>query len=335
MKRSAFVVLLAVVSGCSGMAGDPDAGTPSADAGAFDAGPQPIKYTSYTKRTDGWTTGARIVGAGVLDNVLFVATDLGVFSLPATDTKWVSVTTPLMGDLKPTSLQRVDQTLVMTAAGATTGGLFIKPLDGPFAAASAAPTKPAWALVRKSPDWLLVTTGGLYAGADLSGAFGRRSAMGTALFTHPVSRFVAAPAQQKMFASGDATNALGGLYESADLGATWTASALRGDVAALAATGAYVLAATATDGQQRSDNYGNTFRAATAPITGTVLSWVVQGSRIWAVTSDGLLSSDDNGVTFAANSGGLPAGTAVRGLFFAGSYAVVDSPAGPYITQVE
>jgi hypothetical protein len=336
MKRLLPVLfVLLSFTACSGISGDADAGQRTIDAGPQLVGPQPIKYTTYTKRSDGWPAGAKIVGAGVLDNVLFVATDKGVVSLPATDTTWSTVITPLTGDLKPTSLQRVDQSLVMTAAGATTGGLYVKPLDGPFTASTAAPTKPAWALVRKSPDWLLVTTGGLYAGADLTGAFSRRSAAATPLFTHVVPRFVAAPSQQKMFASGDSANALGGLFESSDVGATWTASTLQGNVSALTALGAYVLVATSTDGQQRSDNYGNTFRAAGAPITGTLQSWVVQNARIWAVTSDGLMSSDDNGASFTANSGGLPAGTLARGLFFAGSYAIVDTADGPWITQVE
>ncbi len=333
MNRSLLLLVLAV-SGCSGTAGEVDAGAPFPDAGPFDAGPQPLKYTQYTRRADGWPAGAHVLGAAVLDNVLFVASDQGVLSLAATETRWVEVTTPLTGDLKPTSLQRVDQSLVMTAAGATTGGLYVKAFDGAWAAVAAAPAKPAWQLVKKSATWLLATTGGLYAAADLQGPWTRRSAVGTTLFTQPTTRLVAAPAQQKLFATGT-TAALNGLFESADLGITWVASTPRGQVDALTANGAIVLVSTATDGQQRSDNYGNTFRPGTAPITSGVLTYVAQGTRLWAGGNGGLHSSDDDGATFTANAGGLPSGTAVRALFFAGSYALVDTADGPWLTQVE
>jgi hypothetical protein len=267
----------------------------------------------------------------VLDNVLYVASDQGVFSLPATDTHWATVTTPLAGDLKPTSLQQVDQSLVMTAAGATGGGLYLKPYDGDWAQVTAAPAKPSWLLVKKGTDWLMPTTGGLYTATALAGPWTRRSAVGTALFTTPVSRFVAAPAQQKFFAAGDT----GGLFESNDLGVTWAASVLRGTVDGVAASGAFVVVSTSTDGQQRSDNYGNTFRAATAPVAGGVLFYLAQGTRFWAGGNGGLKSSDDDGVTFGDNSTGLPTGTPVRALFFAGSYAIVDTTDGPYLNQLQ
>lgn len=301
------------------------------DAGIFDAGLPPIVYVRFTLRTQGWPMGARVRGATVLDNVLYVATDQGLLSLASTETRWVAVTTPLMGDLKPTSLQQVNQSLVMTAAGAVMGGLFVKPFDGAWAQVATAPPNPSWTLVKKSADYLLATTGGLYASTSLSGPWVRRSAVNTPVFAAQLGRLVAAPAQQKLFASG----VTGPLFESADVGATWTASAPRGAVEALAAIGAVVLVSTAMDGQQRSDNYGNTFRAAATPISDGVLTYVAEGTRFWAGGNGGLKSSEDNGVSFADASDGLPAGTAVRALFFAGSYAIVDSPDGPYINQVE
>lgn len=328
MKRL-FLCLGLVLAGCEGTAGEPDGGTPGQDAGPIDAGPQPIKYTSYTLRTDGWPANARVRGAAVLDNVLFVATDQGLLSLPATDTRWLPVTTPLTGDVKPTSLDRFDQSLVMTAAGAASGGLYVKTVDSDWAQVTAAPSTPSWTVVKKSTEWLLATTGGLFKATALAGPWARRSALNTPLFAASVTRLVAAPAQQKLFATG----ASGALFESNDVGATWAASTLRGTVDALAAQGAYVLVSTSMDGQQRSDNYGNTFRAATMPISGGVLVYVADGTRFWAGGNDGLLSSEDNGVTFTANSGGLPSGTAVRGLFFAGSYALADTTNGPYLTQ--
>lgn len=328
MKRL-FLCVGLLLAGCEGVAGEPDGGATTQDAGPFDAGPQPIKYTRYTLRSEGWPANARVRGAAVLDNVLFVATDQGLLSLRATDTRWLPVTTPLMGDVKPTSLDRFDQSLVMTAAGAAGGGLYVKTLDADWAQVTTAPSTASWTIVKKSSEWLLVTTGGLYKATALAGPWARRSALNTPLFAMPVTRFVAAPAQQKLFGAGST----GGLFESSDVGATWTASALRGTVEAIAAQGAFVLVSTSMDGQQRSDNYGNTFRPATTPISSGVLTYVADGPRFWAAGNGGLLSSEDDGVTFTANSGGLPAGTAVLGLFFAGSYALAETTAGPYLTQ--
>ena len=322
-------LLASLLAGCQGTAGDPDGGT-RADAGPlFDAGPPPIKYDHYTQRTDGWPTGARVRGAAVLSNVLFVASDQGVLSLDATETRWKPVTTPLTGDVKPTSLIRVDQSLVMTAAGAAGGGLYVKQFDGDWAQVTAAPTTPSWMVVKKSTDYLLATTGGLFAATALSGPWVRRSVVNTAVFATPLTQLVAAPAQQKLFAHG----ATGGLFESIDTGRTWTASVPRGTVDALTADRAIVVVSTSMDAQQRSDNYGNTFRAAANPIGDGVVLYVSEGTRFWAAGAGGLKSSDDDGVTFTDNSDGLPVATAVRALFFAGSYAIVDTADGPWINQ--
>jgi hypothetical protein len=330
MSRSAALLSsLLLLAGCSGAVTDPDGGTPGRDAGV-DAGPPPLRYTQFTRRVDGWPSGAAVRGAAALDGVLYAATDQGLFALPSTETRWAPVTTPLSGDVKPTSLQRVDQSLVMTAAGATGGGLYVRPYDGDWSQLSAAPARPTWALVRKGSEWLMPTTGGLMRAATLDGPWTRRSAMSTPAFASPVRLFVAAPAQQKLFAAGDA----GGLVESADLGATWTAGTPRGTVAALAATGAFVLVVTSMDGQQRSDNYGNTFRAAAAPLPGIVLTYAVNGAQFWAGTSDGLFTSADDGASFTSVSG-LPAGTSVRAVFFAQGYAVADTSDGVYVNQVQ
>ncbi|MDP1827308.1 MAG: hypothetical protein Q8L48_28800 [Archangium sp.] len=318
-----------LLAGCEGTAGEPDGGTGGFDAGPFDAGPQPIKYEQYLKRTDGWPAGARVRGAAVLDNVLYVASDQGLLSLDATQTRWATVTTPLTGDVKPTSLDRIDQSLVMTAAGAAGGGLYVKVLDGAWTQVTTAPSTPSWTLVKKSTDFLLATTGGLFASQTLSGPYVRRSVVNTAVFAAPLTQLVAAPAQQKLFAWGVS----GGLFESIDSGRNWTASTLRGPVEALAAMGAFVVVSTGMDGQQRSDNYGNTFRPAANPIAGGVLLYVSDGTKFWAGGNGGLKSSADDGVTFTDDSDGLPTGTAVRALFFAGSYAIVDTPEGPFINQ--
>lgn len=327
---AALLSSLVVFAGCSPGMIEPDGGTPF-DAGVVDAGPPAIRYTQFTKRVDGWPMAAVVKGAATLDGVLYAATDLGLFALESTETRWAAVPSPLSGDVKPTSLQRVDQSLVMTAAGATGGGLYVKPYDGDWAQVSAAPTRPTWALAKRGSEWLMPTTGGLMRAATLEGPWTRRSAMGTPLFAAPVRLFAAAPAQQKLFAAGDSA----GLFESTDLGATWATSAPRGTVAALAATGAFVIVVTSMDGQQRSINYGNTFYAAANPVPGIVLTAVANGARFWAGTSDGLFASDDDGATFVAEPDGLPAGGSVRGLFFAQGYAVADTSDGVYVNQIQ
>lgn len=323
MKRLALL-LCSFLAACTGTAEETDGGT-TVDAGPFDAGPQPIKYTQFTSRANGWPSGAAVRGAVVFDNVLYAANDQGLYALPAIDTTWKREVSPLTGDVQPSSLQRFDQTLVMTAAGATAGGVWVKTLDTAWTKVAGAPSTPTWTLTKKSNDFLLVTTGGLYASSAVDGTYAERSDAG--VFAQPVRTLVAAPAQQKLFAG---TNAL---FESTDLGVSWSASTLRGAVEAIAASGPVVLVATATDGQQRSDNYGNTFRAQTTPIGSGLLFYVAQGSTFWAGGNGGLLRSDDNGATFTPALDGLPSGLAVRGLYFAGSYVVADTVDGPYINQ--
>jgi hypothetical protein len=325
------VLLLCAIGllGCAGEAGPADAGSPQADAGQGDAG-LPIRYTRYTKRAEGLPPTARLTGAAVLDGVLYVASSEGLHGLPAADTRWLAQTLTLPTGAQPTSLQRVDQALLLTAAGPNGGGLYRKTVDSDWAPVASAPTAPTWAMVRKSAEWLLATSDGLYVAPSPTGPWTRRGGAATAPFTGEVPHFVAAPQQQKMFAAG----ATGGLFESADLGATWVASAPRGTVNALAASGAFVFVDVAMDGQLRSDNYGNTFRPAPAPVSG-LLSFSTAGASIWATTNAGIQRSDDNGVTWQNDSDGLPAGTSVRRLFFAGGYVVADTADGPYITQRE
>lgn len=131
IRRVVAVAALAL-TGCSEMMGEPDGGR---DGGRleFDAGPPPIVYTQFTRRSAGWPANAKVVGAAVVSGVLYAASSEGVVKLPATDTTWTTELTPLMGDVKPTSFQRNDQQLVMTAAGASAGGLFVKELDGAWA----------------------------------------------------------------------------------------------------------------------------------------------------------------------------------------------------------
>lgn len=325
--KQLFAILTVTLLGCTGTVGDTDAGQPAADAG-FDAGPRPIEYTQFTQVAAGWPTNAVINGAATLDSVLYVSTDRGLWALEATSTQWAPVVIPLIHDAPPTSLALVGQQLVMTAAGESAGGLFVRPFDGEWAQAAGAPVVPCWALRQRNGEWLLVTTGGLFAASALEGAWTRRSSEGEPLFGAAITHFVASAAAQKLFADG-AFDA--GLYESIDEGATWGLT-LDGGVQALAADGAQALLA--LDGQQlRSDNYGSTFHAATQPLSGSVSQLVFQGGRVWAATSEGLFVSGDRGLTFSEALEGFPSGAAARGIWFAGSYAVVDTTGGPWVNQ--
>ncbi|MFT3709602.1 MAG: hypothetical protein QM817_18390 [Archangium sp.] len=331
MIRSFVLTLALVASGCSGTAEMQDAGRMFPDAGLFDAGPQPIQYTQYTLRTTGWPANARLVGAGSVSGVLYAATTDAVVKMPNIETVWTTELTPLSGDLKPTSFQRFDQSLVMTAAGASMGGLYVKELDGEWAAVTGAPTNPTWALVKKGNEYLMATTGGLYVATSLSGPWSRRTPLNTPLFAQKITRLVAGAGQQKIFAWGMAGG--GALYESNDLGVTWAVAAPRGAVEALAASGAVAVLSTAMDGQQRSDNYGNTFRAATAPISDGVLFYATDGTSFFAGGNGGLKKSSDLGATFVDDPDGLPSGTAVLSLTFAGGYVIADTTNGPYVNQ--
>ncbi|MBL8910056.1 MAG: hypothetical protein JNM17_05045, partial [Archangium sp.] len=310
LRFLAFAVLAFAFSGCSEMMSGPDGGPRDGGRLEFDAGPPPIVYTQFIKRSNGWPANARVVGAATVSGVLYAASTDGVVKLPAPDTTWTTELTPLSGDVKPTSFQRDDQRLVMTAAGATMGGLFIKELDGAWAQVTTAPSNPTWALVKKGNEWLMATTGGLYVATDLAGPWSRRTALGNPLFAQKITRLVAGAGQQKIFTWGLAGS--GVLYESADLGVTWMTATPRGAVEALAASGAIVVISTAIDGQQRSDNYGNTFRTATMPIADGVLFYATDGTAsFWAAGNGGLKKSADYGVSFTDDPDGLPSGTPI------------------------
>jgi hypothetical protein len=82
-------------------------------------------------------------------------------------------------------------------------------------------------------------------------------------------------------------------------------------------------------------NYGNTFLDAGTSIANGVLVYAFEGTTFWAGGNGGLKRSNDNGVTFSDANDGLPSGVAVRGLFLAGTYAIVGTADGPYVNQLE
>lgn len=303
---------------------------PKLDGGFYvdpiDAGPPPIVYTQFTARVNGWPSGAPVRGVALLDRALYAASEYGVYSLQTSATTWRPESVPLPAGELPSSLQRIGDTLVLTTASDTSGGVWTKTLDTPWARVASSPAAPTWKLLQKSADYLLITTGGLYVASDFEGVWTQRSDAG--VFAEPVRLFAAAPAQQKMFA------AEGRLWESLDQGATWrTLDAGTGAVTGLAANGAVVLVATDHGAQLRSSNYGNTFYPQATGLEAGVSFYLARGDRFWAGNGDGLFASDDEGVTFVRDGTGLPSETPVTALFFAGSYVVADTVDGPYITQ--
>lgn len=305
---------------------------PKLDGGFYvepiDAGPPPIKYTQFTARVNGWPSGAPVRGIALLDTTLYAATDYGLYGLPTSSATWQRETLPLPTGEQPSSIQRIGDTLVMTTASDTSGGVWTRQSDTAWTRVASAPAAPTWKLFSKSADYFLVTTGGLYAASDYEGDWAARSDAG--LFDEAVRLIVAAPAQQKMFAARN------GLWESVDNGSTWRtfdAGANTGTLTGLAANGAFVLVATDDGTQVRSINYGNTFSSQPTGLDAGVSFYLWQSPRFWAGNADGLWASDDDGVTFAAQGAGLPSETPVTGLFFSGSYVVADTVDGPYITQ--
>lgn len=327
--------LLLASAACEGIASLPgDGGASSNDGGTNRDAGQPIVLTHFTLRADNWPVGKALVGAALVDNVLFAATSTGVRSLAATSTTWQTVTTPLQAGEAPTSLQRFDTTLVLTFASSSGGGVLIKPYDVPtWSKVSAAPNQPTWQLVKKGSQFFLATSAGLFTATDVNGPWVQRSAVGTALFTHPVPFFVAATQQARLFAAGDPASSLGTLATSDDDGVTWSTGLATGVVRALAASGPQVFVqATA---QLWSDNYGSTLKPMQAPVGAPVNVFVVNQGRVWAGTSTGLRTSDDSGRTWVDDVNGLPANTSVTALVITGSVLLVDSPAGPYLTQFQ
>ncbi len=303
---------------------------PKLDGGFYvdpiDAGPPPIKYTQFTARVNGWPSGAAVRGIALQDSKLYAASDYGLYALPVSSFTWARETVALPAGEQPSSLQRIGDTLVMTTASETSGGVWTKESEAAWTKVAGAPAAPAWAIVQKSADYFLVTTGGLYAASAFDGPYTARSDAG--VFTEPVRQLVAAPAQQKMFIGTSS------LWESNDNGVNWhTLDAGTGTISGLAANGAFVLVATSDGAQLRSINYGNTFYPQATGIDAGVSFYLSQGTRFWAGNGEGLWASDDDGVTFTHAGTGLPSETPVTGLFFSGSYIVADTVDGPYVTQ--
>ncbi len=315
-----------VVMACSA----PMSGT---DAGEDASVVMPVSAlkAGYNARFDGWPADAgAMVGAAAFDGTVFAATGGQVLSLPLTDTRWAPLALTLETDEVVTSLKRIDSTIVVTTAGPSGGALWLKPASGEFAKSANAPAKKLWGVVKKGSEFLLATSGGLFAASDLTGMWVKRTRVETGTpFVGKVSRLVAGAGQLRMFAAGDSTASTGGLFYSDDTGINWAASSVKGNVRALEADGTAVLLETSVDGQQRSDNYGNTFKPMT--VGGGVSGFAFGASLVFAATDAGVQTSADLGATWGADSqANAPVGPARR-VFTSGSLLVVDTEAGPLL----
>lgn len=329
-KLPLAVVLCSALCACPGTASGPDGSTP-VDAGPVDAGVKVPAPVGFNARFNGWPAGQRAVGVGTMDGKVYAACESGVFALGylANETDWVAQTVTLATTEKPTSLSRLDDALVLTVAGSGTGGVLVKRSGEDWARLDTAPAKAAWAMVRKGGSLLLMGAEGLSTAPTLAGPWTKKTTSSAAPFSRPVTHFAAAAAQTRLFFSGDVGGGYGGLYVSDDDGATWRSGLVRGDVVSLAAGAAGVLVETSTGGQQRSENYGGTFHAMAVGAPTATLAYL--GGEFWAGTPTGLRRSTDLGATWSDDPNGLPADTAVVGLFEAGGIVLADSLGGPWL----
>ena len=320
-----YTCLVAVVVMACGAPSGSDGGT---DAGV-DAGVKSTLKAGFNARPNGWPgDGGLMIGAALYDGVVYAGTASQVLSLSLSEEQWQPVALTLETDEVFTSIKRLDTTIVVTTAAPSGGSLYLKPAGGEFAKATNAPSKKMWSVVKKGSEFLLATSGGLFAATDLNGMWVKRTRIeaGTP-FSGKVTRLVAGAGQLRMFASGDKAQSTGGLYVSDDTGVNWAASTVKGNVLALDADGTTTLVETSVDGQRRSDNYGNTFKTLT--VGAGVSAFLLANGTTWAATDAGLKTSADLGVTWSDDTQANVPTTGLRGLFNSGSLLVVDTEAGP------
>jgi hypothetical protein len=331
-----LVPLCVALSACTGTSSSVDGGDEGQDGGAAgDAGVQLVHYDGFQARSTGIAPGVKVLGVGAQETRVYVATEDGLVSLGFVlgEQAWQPETLALASGEKVTSLTRASGTLVVTAASSAGGSLFTREAGGDWVRSTTAPSASLWAFAQKGSTYYLVASTGVFSASSLDGPWTKKNTTTPAFFAKPVSHFVAAPSQQRLFLSGDPSSGFGGLYASDDDGATWRAGFLNGDVLSLAASGAVVLAEVTTDGQQRSDNYGATFHAMTVGDSTGALLFI--GDQPWAGTTSGIRTSGDLGLTWSDDPHGLPSGTAVRGLFTSGNIVVADTFTGPFVMTLQ
>ncbi|MHB8878097.1 MAG: WD40/YVTN/BNR-like repeat-containing protein [Myxococcaceae bacterium] len=260
----------------------------------------------------------------------------GLFALPSGASVWAKAGPSMRGAERPVFVGRFDLAVYLTAAdlGLGKGSVYRLELgDEQWSRLDGAPDLAPSALLKKGGELLAAFTGsapGLYASADGGTTWKRRAGPAGygAFLSSPVRTLVSSAGSQRLFAGTPS-----GLFYSDDLGASFFAASIKGEVRALHASGVYVLADVAQDGAMRSDNFGNTWH----PVEGLgapARSFFLTGARTFAGTSNGVKLSDDGGGTWRDSSEGLPAATEVRGLYLAGSSLFSATPGTVFVATV-
>ncbi|MBX7112934.1 MAG: hypothetical protein K1X64_01275 [Myxococcaceae bacterium] len=295
-----------------------------------------IKLNQFRDVSAGLPSPPFIVSAASLDGALYalVKDTVGktnLFRLPSGAEAWEAVALPVTGQERPTFITRLDFSLIVTAAdSAGQGGLFQFSLGDETWKKMSAPNYAGSFVVKRGSEWLWATTQGLFASADRGATWSRRSVAGTALFSQPVRRLVASLAAARLFAVSNA----GVLMHSDDSGASWNQGLVDGEVTALVAQGAFVLAETAADGTLRSDNYGGTFHPLS--MNAKVVSFATLGNmQLVAATAADMRSSDNGGSTWKTMNVGLPPSTSLSSLAQAGSALLASVSGKLFVAQME
>jgi hypothetical protein len=308
-------LLAVLISGCTGTAGyvNPPAGAGGGDAsgGGAGGGGNPLRLSTFQSLNGGLPASFLPTGAALLNGTIYVGGNGGVFTLDASATSWADSSAPLNSGETVTSLTRNGLTVLATVADVAGGHGGVLAYDfGPGAwRRTMAPDAPAYALLKKSSELLLIAGDSLWASPDGTTWMKRSSG---ACVTGAVTFLVGSPAAVRIF-----TVAGNQLCFSDDQGATWNTGLIGGDVTALAAADQYVLLVSTTDGPQRSENYGSTFHPFTP--TGNASAFAMTSGKAFAVTASGIIVSDDGGQTWADGNAGLPTGMPIDALVLAGS----------------
>ncbi|MFT3841862.1 MAG: hypothetical protein QM723_33030 [Myxococcaceae bacterium] len=312
--RASLLALL--ITGCTGTVGDVPGGAGGGGGdptggGAGGGGTIPLRLSTFQSLNGGLPSNFKPAGAALLNGTIYLGGGSGVFSLDANATAWADSAAPLNAGETVTSVTRNGLTVLVTVADTAGGHGGVLAYDfGPGAwRRTMAPDAPAYALLKKSSELVLVAGDSLWASTDGNSWMKRSSG---ACVQGAVKFFAGSAAAVRIF-----TVTAAGLCFSDDQGASWNTGLIGGDIVALAAADQYVLIISTTDGAQRSENYGSTFHPFTP--TGAVSAFAMTSGKTFAVTPAGLIVSDDGGQTWSDGNAGLPTGMPIDALVVAGS----------------
>ncbi|MFL5320433.1 MAG: WD40/YVTN/BNR-like repeat-containing protein [Myxococcaceae bacterium] len=324
---------LPLLAGC---AGEADWVMETSATGGAGAGNTSVRLGAWRSQMTGLPQG-EVLGVAHLDGAVFVLVKgNGIFSLRDGAQGWAAANPTLSSSSELiTALSVVGNALFAATSDGSTGNLYrLKFADDPWQRLSGAPSAPMTAIVKKGSAILVAAVGGLYASTDGGNTFTRRCDSTKApLFSRPVRSFAAAAASQRMFATGELSTGFGGLYASDDEGATWQKLPLEGDVEALSANGAVVLASMSQQGELRSDNYGNTFHPV--DVNGPSRAFFLAGTKGFAGSAGTVMVSDDAGLSWRDPQTRLPTSADVGTVYLAGKTLVAVAGGTVYLNDLQ